>query len=251
MNDHTSSDSAEEPSWLGSEGSPNQRHRGERERQLLVRRAVFTGLIVMFTAAALFGIRGCLEAREERGYENYAADLSSIAAENASISDQFFGRLADAGGMTPLEFEAEVKADRGAMEGLLDRAEKLEAPGDLSDAHRQIEIAYGLRRDALSGFSESAPAAIGDPSSDEAVSALAEEMRVLAAADVLESRGAEAMTARLAAQEIDAHEESELGTTFLPESPDWLAPQQITDAVKQFANNEPTTDPGREEEASP
>jgi hypothetical protein len=251
VNDEPGSVSADEPSWLASESSSGQGRREERERQLLVRRAIFTGLIVLIIAAALLGIRGCFDAREERGYENYASDLSSIAAENASISKQFFGRLADPSGMTPLEFEAEVKADRGAMEGLLDRAENLDPPGGLSNAHRQLEIAYGLRRDALSGFSMSAPAAIGDPSSDEAISSLAEEMRVLAAGDVLASRGAEELAAQLAAQEIDGPDEAELATAFLPDSPDWLAPDQLSAAIKQVAGNEPTDEPTREPEASP
>lgn len=212
---------------------PSEARPAEQHRQVLIRRAVVSGVFILILVLLLLGIRGCLNARKERAFDNYASDLSSVSAENASISEAFFDRLSDPGGISPLEFEAEIQADRAAMAGLQDRAENLDPPDELTGAHREIELAYELRTDALAGFSEAAPSAIGDPGSKEFIADLAQEMEAFAAADVLDARGAEAVLAELEVQGVDPPED--LASRFLPEIPDWLSDDEIKRAVERFA----------------
>lgn len=213
--------------------SPRPQPPTELHRQVLIRRAIASGAFILILVLLLFGIRGCLDARQDRGFENYASDVAAISAETASISEAFFKRLSGSGELSPLELEAEIQSDRGAIAGLLVRAQGLEPPGELADAHREVELSYELRTEALAGFSESAPLAIGDPSSKEFISRLTAEMKALAAADVLDARGAEAIAAELEAQELDPPED--LGSQFLPEVPDWLSDAEVKKAVEKFS----------------
>ena len=75
----------------------------------MVRRAVGAGVVVLLLILIVLGIRGCLNARKERSFENYARDLNAIAAQSKQLSDGFFARLNDPGNLTPLSFRAEVE----------------------------------------------------------------------------------------------------------------------------------------------
>jgi hypothetical protein len=209
---------------------------------LLVRRAIATAVFLLVLVLLLLGIRGCLSAREERAFENYASDLSSIGAENQSISGQLFGRLQDPGQLTPLQFEAEIKADRGAMSGLIERAKGLDAPGDLAEAQELVELAYELRGDGLSGLSESIATAVGDTESDEAIDAVVEDMRLFVTGDVVYARALQAIESELAEEGIEAGGEGELATEFLPAEPNWLDAAELRRALGEVSEEPRTPD---------
>src|SRR5688572_4383579 len=105
----------------------------------MVRRAVGVGVIVLLLILIVFGIRGCLDARKERGFENYARDLNAIAAQSKQLSTDFFGGLDDPGNLTALSFEAEINSYRGSAENLATRVEDLNAPDELKGAQSELE----------------------------------------------------------------------------------------------------------------
>ena len=43
----------------------------------------------------LLAFKGCLNARKERSFENYARDLEGIVAQSQQLSKEFFTRLSD------------------------------------------------------------------------------------------------------------------------------------------------------------
>jgi hypothetical protein len=192
---------------------------------------VAAGAGVLIVILLVLGVRGCLNAREERGYENYVSDLSSIAAETQNLSQQFFGRLQEPGDLTPLQFEAEIKADRGAAEGLLDRTEGLDAPDELSDAQDLIVLSYELRRDALAVISDLIASALGDEGAGQAISQIAREMRTFVASDVLYARAVAQIQAVLEDEEIVVPEGEQIATQFLPTEENWLDPELVTDSL--------------------
>jgi hypothetical protein len=197
----------------------------------VVRRAIAAGVGILVLILLVLGVRGCLNARQERAYENYVSDLSSIAAETQNLSQQFFSRLEDPGDLSPLQFEAEIKADRGAAEGLLDRAEGLDAPDDLSEAQELIVLSYELRRDGLAVISDRIASALGDEGSGQAISQIAREMRTFVASDVLYARAVAQIQAVLEEEEIAIPEAEPIATQFLPNEPNWLDPDEATDAL--------------------
>jgi hypothetical protein len=197
---------------------------------------------ILILILLVLGVRGCLNARKERAFENYVSDLSSIAADTQSLSKRFFGRLEDPGNLTPLQFEAEIKADRGVAEGLLDRAEGLDTPDQLADAQELIVLSYELRRDGLAAVADAIPAALGDEGSAQATKEIAEQMRTFLASDVLYTNAQEDIEATLAEEEIVAEES--IATRFLPAEPDWLDPDEVTSALAAVSGSGGPATPG-------
>jgi hypothetical protein len=209
----------------------------DRHQQIVVRRAVAVAAGILILLLLVLGVRGCLNARQERAYENYVSDLSSIAAETQNLSQQFSDRLADPGNLSDLQFEAEIKADRGAAEGLLDRAESLGAPDELAEAQDLIVLSYELRRDGLAVISDTIASALGDEGSGQAIAQIAREMRTFVASDVLYARAVAQIQAVLQDQEIVVPEGEPIATQFLPAEPNWLDPEVVTDSLGGISGN--------------
>ena len=99
---------------------PDDPHRmpPERQRIFMLRRlgAVAVGILILILL--VLGIRGCLNARKERAFENYARDLSTVSQESQQLSEEFFNRFEDPGNLTALNFETEIRSDRSQADGL-------------------------------------------------------------------------------------------------------------------------------------
>ena len=199
----------------------------DRDRQILVRRliAVAAGLLVVILL--ILGVRGCLDARKEREYENFVGDLNSLVAESQQLSERFFSRLNDPEGLSELEFEAEVKADRGAADGLVERAQNLNAPSELTAAQADLVLAFELRRDGLAEISNEIGTALGDEGSEEATTAIAEDMQYFVASDVLYRRAKQEIDAVLAEEAIRGEAPQ---SEFLPDT-DLLDETAIAEAL--------------------
>ena len=82
--------------------------------------ALVIGAVVL--VLLLFAIRGCLDARKERSFENYLRDLEALVSSSNQLSAEFFARLEDPGETTEQEFTAQLGSSRGTGEDLLQRA---------------------------------------------------------------------------------------------------------------------------------
>jgi CARDB protein len=218
-------------------GEPPHRRVGDHQRQIMVRRAVGVGVIVLLLILIVLGIRGCLNARKERSFENYARDLNAIAALSKQLSNGFFDRLNDPGNLSPLSFRAEVNADRGGMEQLTSRVEDLNTPDELKGAQSELELAFELRRDALTGISDQIPTALGSQGSNEAEDSIAGYMDYFLASDVLYER---------ARAEINAELEDQGIAEQVPESvfftdQRWLDPLEVSSALALVSGGKQAT----------
>ena len=183
---------------------------------------------IVAVALALFGIRACMDTREQRAFENYERDLASLVAESQQLTQRFFGRLEEPAGLTALSFEAEVRADRSAASALVDRARDLDPPGDLAAAHADLVLAFELRRDGLTRISEVIGLALSDEGGDEGVAQVAEDMEFFVAADVL-YREARAEMAQVLPREC-ASCPAPPETRFVP-GMNWLEEETVADAL--------------------
>lgn len=166
----------------------------DRDRQVRLRRLIAAVAVILILILVVLGVRGCLNARKERQFENYVRDLTALTAESQQLSAELFGAesveglFTDPQNLKELEFEAEVKADRGAAEGLVDRAQNLDGPGELKPAQANLVLAFELRRDGLAAISDQIGTALGDEGSEEATAVIAEDMQFFVAGDVLYRR---------------------------------------------------------------
>jgi hypothetical protein len=215
----------------------------ERQRQLLVRRFVALGIGVLVIILLLLAVRGCLNARETRGFENYVSDLDSIVTQANQLSSGFFERLlTPPEGLNEITLEAEIASDRGTADGLLDRIQGLDTPDDLADPQQELVQAFELRRDALAGVAEAIPAALGDEDRTEAIDAIVEDMGVFLASDVLYARARSDINEVLAEREIEGNVAQ---STFLPEPTSrWLDASEFVLTLTNFANTTGNAPPG-------
>ena len=215
-------------------GSGPRRPGSERQRQLMLRRVIALGVGVVLIILLLLAVKGCLNARKERGFENYATDLKSIVEQTNQLSSEFFKRLEDPPANTdPLNLEAQIASDRGTAEALLQRVEGLDAPDELADAQAELVQSYELRRDALAGIADDIPTALGEEGRADAINRIAEDMREFLASDVLFARARDEINEVLADQGIS---EEIPESVFLPEPVErWLDHLQLTTVLSTFA----------------
>jgi hypothetical protein len=206
----------------------------DRQRVFMVRRlgAVAVGILVLILL--VLGIRGCLNARKERAFENYARDLTTIVQESQQQSDTFFGRFDGDENLTELNFETEVRADRSNAEQLVSRAESLDPPGELDGAQDDVVEAFELRRDGLAAIADNIGQALGDENTTEARDEIVLHMEDFLASDVLYRQGRDEINTVLADEDIG---EKVPKSEFFPRDddgapdPEWLDPNSVSESL--------------------
>lgn len=243
------SDVAPRPRTRRAMGAPPGRRRPPRKRgasrELLGRRllAVGIGLIVLF--GILLAFKGCLNARKERNYENYARDLEGIVTQSKQLSTEFFARLNDpaAKNLSELSFEAQVSSDRGTADNLLQRVQNLSTPGELTGAQSQLVLSFELRSDALADIASQLKSALAKSGSKKAVDAITNDMRSFLASDVLYARARDEIVAEFGNQglstvngkPIDAVVPSDQFLPDLQQGTNWLDPAEVGTAIAAVA----------------
>jgi CARDB len=162
-----------------------------RRQQFLVRRLIGVGVGLAFLILIVIGIRGCLEARSDRGLRNYDSDVATIMQQSEQSGRDFFNLLNSTGGTSSsLDAQQEVLRQRDTSQTLLDRAEDIGAPGQMDDAQNAVIQTLELRRDALSSIAESVPQATartptGGEATGNALQTITDAMGSLYASDIL------------------------------------------------------------------
>jgi hypothetical protein len=171
-------------------------------QQIMTRRLILAGVSIVVLILLFLAFKGCLDARKERAFKNYNSDLSALTAETKQLSDGFFAALSGDSQNGDVSLTQQVNGDRGTAQGLLDRAKGLDAPDEVSGAQAEVVLAYQLRYDALEEISKQLPTALGTAGSKKATKAIAEQMKVFVASDVLYGRARQQIEATLADEEI-------------------------------------------------
>jgi hypothetical protein len=220
-------------------GGGPRRTGAERQRQLLLRRVIALAVGVLLIILLLLAVRGCLNAREERGFENYVSDLDTIVAQSNQLSADFFNRLqSPEQNADSLELEAQISSDRGTAESLLQRVEGLDTPDELAEAQIDLERAFELRRDGLAGIAEDIPTALGDEGRQDALERIAQDMRGFLASDVLYARAQAEIVSVLEDQGIAVPEALVDVVPFLqPPEDQWLDTLQLSAILSAYATN--------------
>jgi len=218
----------------GGGGGGDHHHGGApaNRQQARVRQVVFLlGAIVMLILIVI-AIRGCLNARKDRAFENYVSDLSSITATDTQISGQLFDILNGEGGDQAAEdigLQNEIQSAAGSSQELLDRAQDLDPPDEIDSAQQQVVLAFELRHDALEGIAAQLGKTGGDNKGD-AEKAIYTQIKVLSASDILYARAKDQIEQALDEQGI-VIDEGVPNSQFLPDEPNYLDPAVTADAI--------------------
>ncbi len=229
-------------------GGPGRRPRrsGSPDRQqIMIRRGIAAGAAVLVLILLVLGVKGCLDARHDRALKDYVRNVGQLTGESAQVSDGFFKLLQDPKSLTPLDYEAEIKSDRSAMDGLLTRADKLSAPGDMGHAQKALETTFQLRRDALASIADEVHTALGKEGRQAAIDQIAVDMQSFLASDVVYAQlDKPEMEQVLKDQGIEGVDVPD--SAFLPQSgngPDtsWLDSSTISTALGKVSGSEAAT----------
>jgi hypothetical protein len=209
--------------------SRHPRPSGPERRAVLRRRllALVLGAVLLFVL--VIATRGCLDARADRAYSEYARDVTALSDESLQQSKSLF-ELLRGGGEETVELQNSVNGFRTQAEQLVDRARALDAPDRMAGVNRFLELSLEFRRDGLAGIATELPTALGETDRDAATARIAGQMRNFLVSDVIfAGRVAPELRRNLAARDL-APESDLPGGEFLP-SIDWLEEKEVSDRL--------------------
>jgi len=219
----------QEPSRV--ETRPDRPTRPSRpERRAVLRRR----LLALVLGAALLlllviATRGCLDARADRAYREYARDVAALSDESVEQSKSLFEVLRGGGTEEAVELQSTVNGFRTQAEQLVDRAHALDPPDRMAGPNRFLAYSLEFRRDGLAGIATELPVALGEQDRDGATARIARDMRDFLVSDVLFAQRV-APDLREGLAERDLAPESELPGEFLP-STDWLEESTVSERL--------------------
>jgi len=158
-------------------------------QQLLVRRAVAAGVGLLVLVLLVVGIRGCLSNRKEQALKDYNRDVATLVQEVDRNTDDFFQTLST-GGSSPSDLQTQINQLRVTAEQQTRKAVKLDAPGEMLPAHRNLVLTLSLIQEAVGKVAEKIPSALASDATvaENAVKGIAGEMQAFTAADVVYAR---------------------------------------------------------------
>jgi hypothetical protein len=222
---------------------PHRRRRPQRRperQQIMLRRGLALGGGLVLVILIVLGVKGCLDARAERALTDYARNVTQIVEETEQTSKAFFGKLENPGKLSVTEFEAEVNADRSAMDTYASRVDGLSAPGDMGSAQKALELTYELRSSAMDEIAEKMGTALGEAGAAQATKVIAKQMQNLLGADVLYANVVRPeIDGVLAANGIEGNDVPK--STFLPDGTKWLDESTVSAALGTTSGGEAAT----------
>jgi hypothetical protein len=152
----------------------------------MARRTMALGVGLLVLILLVLGVRGCVNARQERAMKDYVRDVSDLTSESNQQSSQFFKLMNGAGGQSrTVDNVNALNGFRVQSAQLVDRARDLSHPGDVSTAHDQLTETLEFRRDALAAIADALPTALGDQNRREGTDKVTGQMQTLLASDVV------------------------------------------------------------------
>ena len=121
-----------------------------------------------------FCIRGCLNARKERAFEDYVADVSALSRSRTSRASGLFAAPGGATAATsPVEVQNTVNGFRARPRSSWTARAASEHPDELDYAQAYLVEALEFRRDGMAGIAEPAPSALGEEGRGDAAGQIA------------------------------------------------------------------------------
>jgi hypothetical protein len=161
---------------------------GATDAQTVLVRRMIAGIVGLLILLLLFfGIRACNNSRHKNALRDYKSKVEQIGNESQQQGDTFFKAMNAAAQTSDTELFTTVVGIKGSADQSLKQAEALSVPGDMASAQQSFLIALELRRNGLQKISDEVKNALGDEgdAADEAIKAIAGQMRAFDASDVL------------------------------------------------------------------
>jgi hypothetical protein len=157
-------------------------------------------------------------------------DANALVRESNAQSRSLFRVLQGPGGQDQaVNTESSLNGLRVASIGLVDRANDLDVPDELSTAQRYLLETLELRRDGLAGVANAIPQALADQERRQSTAQVSRMMRVFSASDIIYS-GRYIPNLDNALEDEGVNAEDPVESRFLPDV-QWLDPAFVADQV--------------------
>jgi hypothetical protein len=198
---------------------------------LMTRRAIAAGAGLLVLILLVLAVRGCLGARKDQSFKDFAQDASSIAQESQQQGKAFFQLLSAPGGRNQaVDTENRLNQFRVQSAQLVDRAKGVDRPDELSTAQRYLVETLEFRRDGLSQVADALPRALSDQNRRQATEQVTTQMQTFLTSDVVYAQRF-APSLKAALDERGLGDEVRLPRSqFLP-TVQWLDPAFVADRV--------------------
>jgi hypothetical protein len=225
----------------GRSARPRDAAATAESQTILIRRAIAAGAALLILILLFFGIKGCLNARKDRAFRNYAADSRALVRESNGLSNQLFKLLSKPGQADSLDVQNEINALSTAADQLVERAKNTDHPGELNGANDWIDTSLEFRRDGLRQIARRIPAALADKGREPAINSIAAQMQAFLASDVIYSqRAVPELQRQFNKRGIEEQFDS---STFLPDL-GWLNPATVDSRLAKIGNLAKSATPG-------
>jgi hypothetical protein len=200
----------------------------------MVRRTLAIGAALLVLILLVLAFRGCLNARNEQAMKDYVGESSELIDQSKLEGNQLFELLGGTGDQDDAVDAANVvNGLRSESATLVDRANDLDAPDEVSSAQENLIDAFELRRDALAAVANALPGALADEERRESTIDIAQMMQVFLASDVLlKYRFKPSLEASLRDEDLEGEvsvpKQNEL--EFVPDV-QWVDPDFVADQV--------------------
>jgi hypothetical protein len=150
----------------------------------MVRRGLAAGAGVLVLLLLVFGVRGCLDSRKDAAINDWVRDVDALMKESNGESEALFQQLSGEGGGTDVDVENALNSFRIQSADRVDRAEKLDHPGDLDGAQAQLVETLAFRAQGIAQIADALPSALTDGDQAEgAAQQIADAMQLFLTSD--------------------------------------------------------------------
>jgi hypothetical protein len=211
---------------------------------LWTRRLIAIGVGILLLVLLVWGIHSCQVSRKKSAFRNYNRDVAALVQESDQQSGELFNLLRNPSGKaaSPVDVTNNANGVRVQAEQLVDRARGTSHPGELDTAHRYLVEALKFRRDGIANVATQLRTALGDTGRQQAVTAIAAQMRNFDASDVIYSqRFVPEFQKQLKKQGL-LGEQQVPNSSFLPDVA-WLDPTTVADRIARIRGGGGATGP--------
>jgi hypothetical protein len=216
-------------------------------QQLLVRRLVALGAVIVVLILIIFGFKSCRDSAHKNSLRDYNTSVATIVRNSdEQVGKPLFDLLQSTTNQSAVSQETQINQYRVVAEDQASRARGLSVPGDMAAAQRDLLMTLDFRAEALGAIADNIRTALGseNAASRQATSEIAGQMQKLLASDVIYSQ----RTAPLIKETLDDNGitgQTIAASKFLPNL-GWLAPDTVAARIggTSSAGTKTATTPG-------
>ena len=215
----------------------------------MVRRSIALGAGLLVLILLVFGVRGCLDSRKDAAINDWVRDVDALMKESQAESNGLFDQLGGGDGATAVDVENALNSFRVQSAQLVERADGLDRPDELSSAQSDVVETLRFRAEGIAQIADQLPNALTDgDQADGAAEEIAKAMQLFLASDQIYARRAlpavdEVLTDRGLKQTITR-------STFLKDL-GWLDPAEVASRLGGIASGGGGEDGDEEESSGP